>query len=112
MEEKITPETVIISGIIFWFKIKNGSDKGENIIQFMMAPINTAIDVRIIIGEVIFFFSSLIGRRGEDMDGDHTSIINIRAEYEAVNSVAIINIIKISGFVGLYKIISRIMSLE
>lgn len=77
-----------------------------------MAPTVTAIDVIFIIGVVMFLSSSFRGRRGEDRVGDHTSMIIIRAEYEAVKIVASINIVIMSVLVGLNRIISRIISLE
>jgi len=48
-----TPRKVIRVGSVLKFKGINGSLIGENISQFIIAPIDTAIKVMIIIGVVI-----------------------------------------------------------
>lgn len=106
------PNSVIISGRSLYCTLINGSLKGENIIQFINAPTVIAIDVIFSIGVVILVSSSLIERRGEDRGGAHTSINSIRVEYAAVMIVATINISMIMALVGLYRVISRIISLE
>lgn len=103
---------VMISGSIFIGRVIDGSFIGENIHQFIIAPTVTAISVIFIIGVVIFLSSSFSGRRGVDSVGDHTSMIIIRAEYDAVRIVASMNIVMIRVFVGLNRTISRIMSFE
>lgn len=71
---------VILSGSNLSCIVMKGSLIGENIPQFIVAPIVTVIDTIFIIGEVMFTSSSLIGSSGADINGDQVNIISIRVE--------------------------------
>lgn len=76
----IRPIIIIIVGSSFCLVNRCGSFIGINRTQFIVAPMEIAIEDNRIIGVDMLVFSSFRDIRGENIGGDHTSLINIRVE--------------------------------